>query len=918
MALGAGIANAAQFHDLLEKTHDGPGQGADGASVIRPDKSPGNPGGVMVGGYVDGGLSGDDMSIAKYDKDGNELWRVRYDAGANTAERLTDLTVYNDGAALACGYTTAVNGKTDLLVVRYSFDGQYQWAYSYDGDAHQDDVANAITTDDYGWLYVTGSVRIGSPLAYKDQDVATIKLNILDGAFGWAKVYDYDTIDQDDQGLKIQVAKGIVNVAGTSVASGEREDVLALRYQANTGTPLSAYRYAGVGHAEERVLDLAVDADSNMYICGSTAIEDFGTTDLMVLQFTENGFGWAKTYDGPGGGSDIANAIDFNNGNITVAGSMYAGEETGDDVSIMRFYPDGSRAWERSYAAPGLVAENVVDIARNGFGEVAVLTQAIQDGDFNVETLLYSFNGDLIGNRVYDSGKKDFAGSIWLSTNGNAYLAGTKWTGDTGETANQHLLAYWKGILFVDIPGGVTEFIGGKPITGRIELGNAAKTDLKINLTDSSQACSVPAEVTVPQGQQSMQFQITTQGVAIDENVTITAQINDGVFDPKTTTFKLKASTIQALGLVFADVYGGGSGTAQVDLTGPAPAAGYTVQLSDNTTAIDTPPTLEFYGGLAGRRFIFPVHHVTASATRMMSATLNGITKNAVIRIHPGLKEVKIDPNSITGGSTVTGTVTLMGPAKPGGSTMELRSNSSAITVPQYFTVPAGATTATFAVTTSQVSADATRMVTADLGGLEKNVLVTLTAGPRLSTLTVSPSTIVGGQTTTGTIGLTGTAPTGGRNVEISDNTAAITTPSSVLVQAGSSTGTFQITTTAVSATATRQVTATMGGVTRSASVTLQAGTALSALSLNATAVKGGNPVQATVTLVNPAPAGGKTVTLSDNSGSIGVPATVVVPAGSKSATFTVTTSAVTQTATRQVYAAMDGVTKTVNLTLMP
>jgi hypothetical protein len=68
----------------------------------------------------------------------------------------------------------------------------------------------------------------------------------------------------------------------------------------------------------------------------------------------------------------------------------------------------------------------------------------------------------------------------------------------------------------------------------------------------------------------------------------------------------------------------------------------------------------------------------------------------------PSLSTVTVNPTDVVGGTPATGTVTLTAPAQSGGFQVALSSdNPVAATVPPSVTVPAGATSTTFAVTTN-------------------------------------------------------------------------------------------------------------------------------------------------------------------------------------------------------------------------
>jgi hypothetical protein len=104
----------------------------------------------------------------------------------------------------------------------------------------------------------------------------------------------------------------------------------------------------------------------------------------------------------------------------------------------------------------------------------------------------------------------------------------------------------------------------------------------------------------------------------------------------------------------------------------------------------------------------------------------------------PTLSSVTLNPPSVTGGSsstgTSTGTVTLSGAAPSGGAAVTLSSsNTSAATVPASVTVAAGNTSATFPVSSSAVATSTPVTISASYAGLTKTA--SLTVNPQPGTL---------------------------------------------------------------------------------------------------------------------------------------------------------------------------------------
>jgi hypothetical protein len=91
------------------------------------------------------------------------------------------------------------------------------------------------------------------------------------------------------------------------------------------------------------------------------------------------------------------------------------------------------------------------------------------------------------------------------------------------------------------------------------------------------------------------------------------------------------------------------------------------------------------------------------------------------------LSAMALNPTSVTGGSPSTGTVTLSGPTPGGGAVVPLSSdNSAAATVPASVTVAAGASSATFTVTTSSVTASTPVTISASYAGVTKTASLTV------------------------------------------------------------------------------------------------------------------------------------------------------------------------------------------------
>ena len=283
--------------------------------------------------------------------------------------------------------------------------------------------------------------------------------------------------------------------------------------------------------------------------------------------------------------------------------------------------------------------------------------------------------------------------------------------------------------------------------------------------------------------------------------------------------------------------------------TVPAGSTRANVLLIPSTVSVETVVTLFVTGG-----------GVTVSAT--LTVEPPGTTPPA-----PVLASMRINPNSVAAGTASTGTVVLASAAPAGGVVIQLSSFiPGSASVPATVTVPAGATTANFPITTSAGFPNSTtsvRIFAKSVNNVVENFISVITgdAAPApldIASIAVSPTSVVGGNAVQGMVTLSSAAPSGGTAVTLSSsNTAVATTPASVTVPAGATAASFTIATAAVTSAT-------------SANISGNAGAGWLTTTLSVTPVVSGPP--STPSLLTPAAdarfAAGSTVTFDWNDAS--------------------------------------------------
>jgi len=321
---------------------------------------------------------------------------------------------------------------------------------------------------------------------------------------------------------------------------------------------------------------------------------------------------------------------------------------------------------------------------------------------------------------------------------------------------------------------------------------------LKLSLPSTSGQLDVPTAVTVPEGKNYIDVPFTTSAGSSpfgssDTYVQIFAS------GPGVTT---NSGLVVILGNKVAKVTGVtvnsfGEGTGKVTLAVPA-SRDYTVYLSSaDSSLIKVPDSVTVPAGQTAATFTATSVAAVSTPTDVnISATPSNSEKKAKVTVLPeaNIDSVTLASGTILAGSSTTATVTLAGPATPGGQVVSLSSSRATVTVPATVKIMEGQTTASFPVTSTGTSATSS-VITASVNGARKTAKVTVVR-PKLADLTVTDATVKGGvQNTSVTVTLTATVATDVTITLTSNNAALASVPATITIPAGQLSATGTVTT---------------------------------------------------------------------------------------------------------------------------
>jgi hypothetical protein len=489
---------------------------------------------------------------------------------------------------------------------------------------------------------------------------------------------------------------------------------------------------------------------------------------------------------------------------------------------------------------------------------------------------------------------------------------------------------------------GPSTIASGQTATVSLTLSGPAPTGgASVSVSSSDDATiPVPSSYTIAAGQTAGAFSVTAGAVMANEMVTVSAGYG-GVTQAGVvtlTTIPTAAVSLISLSVSPSGMSPGGTSTAILTLSGPAPSGGAAVSLiSSNSTAISPPSIVLITAGQTSGNILLQAGSVSAATQVSITATYGGASQSTTVTVSPGVPTAYLSPTggigilqkqTVATGDTVTVGLTLIGLAPPGGAAVSvLSSNPTALPVQAVYLIPAGQGTITFGVVAGPVPTATTVTLTANYGGVScsASVIVTPAQTVPLSSVTVSPANIPSGGTAAMTLTLSGPAPDGDATVAVY-STGTLLLNTTYTIPAGQTSANFIVQAGTVSSSIQVVIYASYGGVTQTATVTVTAAPAavtLVSLTISPPTLASGQTAAVTVTLSGPAPGngsspmGGASISLS-SSNSTAFPAQSVytIAPGQTSGSFSVTAGTVTANTMVTVSAGYGGVTQTDSVTV--
>ena len=237
-------------------------------------------GNVYVTGFSYGLSKNEDYAVVKYNSAGTEQWVARYNGPSDSYDISTDIITDISGNVYVTGYSYDNVSLEDYATIKYNSSGEQQWVSKYNGASGKFDIANSITTDNAGNVFVTGySYDVNS-----SEDYATVKYNSAGGQ-QWVSLYNGSGNDFDIATSIKSDVNGNVYVAGYSYGSGTQEDFATVKYNSN-GDQQWAEIFNGDADSSDIAASLAIDQSGNIYTSGYSYVTSSGF-DFITIKYSQ-------------------------------------------------------------------------------------------------------------------------------------------------------------------------------------------------------------------------------------------------------------------------------------------------------------------------------------------------------------------------------------------------------------------------------------------------------------------------------------------------------------------------------------------------------------------------------------------------------------------------------------------------------
>jgi hypothetical protein len=394
--------------------------------------------GIVLAGSMAGDTTHNDFMTARFTMQGEAVWEQRYD-NTGSDDRVRGMAVAPDGRVVVCGQSwqddVGGGGSYDWAIVSYRPDGETAWSTrfspAFDGDDYPEDIA----VDAAGNVVVTGCAEfkdttiVWPSFATLLIDTAGVVRWVAQSESSWAAkcvaldssgcvyvgglggpyvpFFLYVKYGPDGrERWRVQLADpypleaefgrdGAVYFAGVK-PDGTRSDYWVAKFD-TAGRVLWERTYDGPGHGEDRVYDLALDEESNIYVTGYSKGSGTGN-DICTVSWDSAGTErWVARHGTPN--SDLGYGLCLDSGFVYVVGELKPVGSDHSDACLLKYdAADGTLQWAQTYDGPAGLEDYYAGVCVGQDGRVYVVGSSMRSlgGSWDALLACYLVDGTSI------------------------------------------------------------------------------------------------------------------------------------------------------------------------------------------------------------------------------------------------------------------------------------------------------------------------------------------------------------------------------------------------------------------------------------------------------------------------------------------------------------------------------------------
>ena len=372
--------------------------------------------------------------------------------GTPRDESLVDLSQNKSGEFAITGMTEGPidgypNRLIDVFVAKYDRDGNKLWLVKFGSE--QDDRATAVAISDDGTVWVSGDTfgSMDGNVNKGERDGFLAKFS-SDGKQQWIVHISTEVIERA-RGLAVD-SRGVSTVVGTTYGEfpgfsneGKSREAWITQIDAN-GKQLWLQQFGS--DQADTVVDVSVDAEGNSTICGYTdsiiGQEFFGVRDAFIGRFTSSGVrSWLYQF-----GSELTDIcygqwVD-GNGDIFAVGVTEGATKGNTNIGlqdgwVLKLNKDGNFQWATQVGTVGDDALSKVTTNSAGL----VIVGGVSTGSLNGENVVGRYDavlfvldadGSEIGDIIFGTELDDAVNGVVITDKQEVLVAGTTGPGILG------------------------------------------------------------------------------------------------------------------------------------------------------------------------------------------------------------------------------------------------------------------------------------------------------------------------------------------------------------------------------------------------------------------------------------------------------------------------------------------------------